>query len=63
MNYRRRRKKIATVLARMREPHAAYLANIARRRHGFRSLRSFGIGVGVALHGREVILHPPQGGR
>lgn len=63
MNYRRRRKKIATLLARMREPHALYLTNIARRRYGTQLFRSFGIGVGVPLHGREVIVHPPRSGR
>lgn len=63
MNYRRRRKKIATLLARLREPHELYLANIARRRRGIASWRSFGVGVGAVLHGREVILHPPRSGR
>ena len=63
MNYRRRRKKIATVLARMREPHALYLTNIARRRQRIAAFRSFGVGVGAVLHGREVIIHPPRSGR
>lgn len=63
MNYRRRRKKIATLLARMREPHELYLANIARRRRGMQPLRWFGFGMGAVLHGREVIIHPPRSGR
>lgn len=63
MNYRRRRKKIATVLDRMREPHTLYLSNIAQRRRRIASFRSFGVGVGAILHGREVILHPPRGQR
>lgn len=63
MNYRRRRKKIATVLERMREPHTEYLRNIERRRRGMQSLHWFGFGMGAVLHGREVIIHPPRSGR